>query len=84
MGILAMIIIGFLVGLVARLVKPGRDEMGFVFTTLLGIGGAIVGGFLGRLLGLYQIGEPAGFIASVIGAIVLLFIVQGLFKRRTA
>ncbi|MBX3016916.1 MAG: GlsB/YeaQ/YmgE family stress response membrane protein [Bdellovibrionaceae bacterium] len=83
MGILAMIIIGFIVGLVARLLKPGRDKMGFVFTTLLGIGGALVGGFLGRLLGLYEVGEPAGFIASIIGAVLLLFVVQGFFTKRT-
>lgn len=84
MGILAMIVIGFIVGLIARMLKPGRDSMGFIFTTLLGIGGAVVGGFLGRMLGLYEIGEPAGFIASVIGAVLLLFLVQGVFVRRTA
>ncbi|MBC75816.1 MAG: GlsB/YeaQ/YmgE family stress response membrane protein [Halobacteriovoraceae bacterium] len=76
MGILWMIIIGFLAGLVARLLKPGKDDMGFIMTTLLGIAGAFIGGMLGRATGIYEATEPAGFIAAVVGAILLLFIVQ--------
>lgn len=83
MGILYMIIVGFFVGLVARFLKPGRDQMGMIMTTLLGVCGALLGGFLGRVLGLYEIGEPAGFIGAVIGAFLLLFVVQGLSARRT-
>lgn len=76
-----MILIGFVVGLVARMIKPGNDKMGFIFTTLIGILGSFVGAFLGRALGLYRADEPAGFIAAVIGAILLLTAVQ-LFRRR--
>lgn len=82
MEIIGMIVIGFIVGALARLVKPGRDSMGFIFTTLLGIAGAVVGGFMGRMMGIYQFGEPAGWIASILGAVVLLLLVQGLFRNR--
>jgi len=84
MGIIAMIVIGFVVGVIARLLKPGPDSMGFIFTTLLGIAGAVIAGFLGRILGLYEVNQPVGFIASVVGAMLLLFIIQGVFNRRTA
>ncbi len=83
MAVIAAIIIGFFVGLIARFLKPGRDKMGFVLTTLLGIAGALFGGFLGRAVGVYQPDEPAGFFASVIGAILLLAIVQFFTRRRT-
>lgn len=82
MGILMMIVIGFLVGLVARFLKPGRDSMGFIMTTLLGIIGAVVGGYLGRAMGLYEVGEPAGFLASVLGAMLVLFVVQAIGMRK--
>jgi len=82
MEILGMILVGFIVGLIARAVKPGNDRMGIIMTTLLGIAGAFVAGFLGQALGLYTAGEPAGWIASVIGAVLLLFIV-GMFRGRT-
>jgi uncharacterized membrane protein YeaQ/YmgE (transglycosylase-associated protein family) len=81
MEILGMILVGFVVGLIARAVKPGNDRMGIIMTTLLGIAGAFVAGFLGQALGLYTAGEPAGWIASVIGAVLLLFIV-GMFRGR--
>ena len=74
MGILGWILFGLIVGAVAKLVMPGRDPGGLLVTILLGIVGALVGGFIGRLLGLYQRGESAGFIMATIGAIVLLFI----------
>ena len=71
------IIIGFVVGLVARAVMPGVQHIGFIMTTLLGIGGSIVGGLIGRLFSKPAPGSafhPAGFILSIIGAIILLFI----------
>ncbi|RYF17301.1 MAG: GlsB/YeaQ/YmgE family stress response membrane protein [Comamonadaceae bacterium] len=82
MEILGMILVGFVVGLIARAVKPGNDRMGIIMTTLLGIAGAFLAGFLGQALGLYTAGEPAGWIASVIGAVLLLFIV-GLVRGRS-
>lgn len=74
MGLLWTIIIGFLVGLIARAVMPGRQIMGIIMTTLLGIGGSLLAGYAGQLLGYYRLGEPVGFVASVVGALVLLFI----------
>ena len=76
MEIVTMIIVGFIVGLIARALKPGNDRMGIIMTTLVGIAGAFLAGFAGQAMGLYTAGEPAGWIASVIGAIVLLFIVS--------
>ena len=81
MHILWTIIIGFIVGLLARAVKPGSDKMGVIMTTLLGIGGALAAKFVGQQLGWYTPNEAAGFIASVVGAIVLL-LVFGLVRRR--
>jgi uncharacterized membrane protein YeaQ/YmgE (transglycosylase-associated protein family) len=74
MHILWTLIIGLVVGAIAKLVMPGRDPGGFIVTILLGIAGAFVAGFLGRSMGWYAEGEPAGFIASVVGAILLLLI----------
>lgn len=75
MSIIGTIIVGFIVGLIARALKPGNDSMGIIMTTLLGIAGAFVARFLGQAMGLYGPNEAAGWIASVIGAIVLLFVV---------
>ena len=74
LAILGWILFGLIVGAIAKLVMPGRDPGGLVVTSLLGIVGALVGGFIGRLLGLYQRSESAGFIMATIGAIVILFI----------
>ncbi len=82
MHIIATIIIGFLVGLVAKVLMPGRDPKGFIITTLLGIVGAVVATYLGRALGLYGPGESAGFIGAVIGAIILLVIYHLAVGRR--
>lgn len=82
MGILITIILGFFVGLIARFLKPGDDSMGFIMTTLLGIAGAFVGGYLGQAFGFYQVGEPVGFFGSVIGAILVLLIVGLLLGNR--
>ena len=71
------IIVGFVIGLVARAVMPGAQSMGLIMTTLLGIGGVVVGGFIGRLFSKPEPGSafhPAGFIMSVIGAIIVLFL----------
>jgi uncharacterized membrane protein YeaQ/YmgE (transglycosylase-associated protein family) len=74
MGLLWTVIIGFLVGLIARAVMPGRQIMGIILTTLLGIGGALLAGYAGQLLGYYKLGDPVGFVASVVGALVILFL----------
>ena len=72
MTILWTIIIGFVIGLIARALMPGRDPAGFIITTVLGIAGALLGSLIGRVLGFYGEGEPAGLILSVLGAILLL------------
>ena len=82
MSIIGTIIVGFIVGLIARAVKPGNDRMGIIMTTLLGIAGAFLARFAGQGMGLYGPNEPAGWIASVIGAVLLLFIV-GLIRGRS-
>lgn len=75
MGIIITIIIGFVVGLVARAILPGTQSLGFILTTVLGIVGALVAGYIGQAMGWYAQGEPAGFIASVVGAILVLIVV---------
>ena len=82
MSIIGTILVGFIVGLIARAVKPGNDRMGIIMTTLLGIAGAFLARFIGQGMGLYGPNEPAGWIASVIGAIILLFI-YGLVRGRS-
>lgn len=74
-GIIGMIVIGFIVGLVARAILPGTQSLGFILTTLLGIAGSFLAGYAGQVFGLYQAGEGAGFLGSVVGAMLLLFIV---------
>lgn len=81
MGILGTLIIGLLVGIIARLLKPGRSGLGIIMTIILGIAGSVVATYGGQALGIYQAGQPAGFIGAVVGAIVLLFIVEALNKR---
>jgi uncharacterized membrane protein YeaQ/YmgE (transglycosylase-associated protein family) len=74
MEIIGTIVVGFIVGLIARALKPGNDRMGIIMTTLIGIAGAFLARYAGQAMGLYTPNEPAGWIASVIGAVVLLFI----------
>lgn len=74
MSFLWTVLVGLVVGIVAKLLHPGRENMGFIMTILLGVGGSFVAGFAGKALGWYQPDEGAGFIASVIGAIILLVI----------
>jgi uncharacterized membrane protein YeaQ/YmgE (transglycosylase-associated protein family) len=73
MGILWTIVLGFVIGVIAKLLHPGKDNMGFIMTVLLGIGGSFLAGVIGQALGWYQAGEGAGFIASVVVAILLLW-----------
>jgi len=82
MGVLGWVLFGLVVGIVAKLLMPGRDPGGFIVTTLLGIVGAVIGGFLGRSLGLYGPGEAAGFLMATLGAVVLLFLYR--MMRRPA
>lgn len=74
MGIVWTIVLGFVIGVIAKLLHPGKENMGFIMTILLGIAGAFTAGLVGQLLGWYQAGEGAGFIASVIASILLLVI----------
>lgn len=78
MSIIGTIIIGLIVGLVARLLHPGKDGLGLIMTSLLGIAGSVLATFGGQALGIYRAGEPAGFVGAVIGAIVILFVVARL------
>jgi uncharacterized membrane protein YeaQ/YmgE (transglycosylase-associated protein family) len=82
MSIVWTILIGFVVGLVARAVKPGDDSAGFIITTIIGIAGSLIATYIGQAMGWYIAGQGAGFIASVLGAIVLL-ILYGLIKRKS-
>ncbi len=74
MGILGWIVFGLIVGVVAKLLMPGRDPGGFIVTIILGIVGALLGGFIGRAVGWYGPNDPVGFVLAVVGAIVLLVI----------
>lgn len=81
-AILWTLIIGLVIGAIAKLLMPGRDPGGCIITMLLGIAGAFIAGYLGRVLGWYQPGQPAGFIASVIGAMLLLLIYRMIAGKR--
>jgi uncharacterized membrane protein YeaQ/YmgE (transglycosylase-associated protein family) len=82
-GILGWIFFGLIVGAIAKLLMPGRDPGGFVVTILLGIAGAVLGGWMGRILGLYREGEGAGFFMALIGSVVLLALYRVIARRRT-
>lgn len=85
MSIIGTIVVGFIVGLLARALKPGDDKLGLIMTTLLGIAGAFLARYAGAEMGLYGPNEPAGWIASVIGAVILLVIysmIRGSSQRR--
>ncbi len=82
-GVIGWIIFGLIVGVIAKLLMPGRDPGGFIITMLLGIAGALLGGFVGRSLGWYGPNDSAGFFMSLLGAIVLLALYRLLFVRRT-
>lgn len=82
MEIIYAILIGLGVGIVAKFLMPGKDPGGFIITTLLGIAGAIVAKYLGQAMGWYGPGEPVGFIAAVVGAVILLVLYRVLVGRR--
>jgi uncharacterized membrane protein YeaQ/YmgE (transglycosylase-associated protein family) len=84
MGILGWILFGLIAGVIAKLVMPGRDPGGIIVTILLGIAGALLGGFIGQALGFYGDGEGAGMLMSILGAIILLAIYRMMVGRRTA
>ena len=84
MGIIGWILFGLVVGIVGKLLMPGRDPGGFILTIILGIAGALLGGFVGQSLGLYREGEPAGFLMAVVGSIILLLIYRLFLGSRRA
>jgi uncharacterized membrane protein YeaQ/YmgE (transglycosylase-associated protein family) len=83
MGIIGWILFGLIVGALAKLVMPGKDPGGIIVTMLLGIAGAVLGGFVGRAMGFYNEGEPAGFLMAFLGAIILLALYRMMVGRRT-
>ncbi len=83
MGIIWTIVLGLVIGVIAKLVHPGKENMGILMTILLGIGGSFLAGVIGQSIGWYKAGEGAGFIASVIVAIILL-VIYGKIRGRTS
>jgi len=83
LSILGTIVVGFIVGLIARAVKPGDDKLGFIMTTLLGVAGAFLARYIGVAMGWYQQADVAGWLASIAGAIVLL-VIYGLVKGKSS
>jgi len=81
-GIVGWIVFGLIVGVIAKLLMPGRDPGGFIVTMLLGIAGALLGGFIGRAMGFYGPNEGAGWIISILGAVILLALYRMMMRRR--
>lgn len=81
MSIIALIVSGLIIGVIAKLLMPGRDPGGFIITILLGIAGMFLGSYVGRALGLYKPGQTAGWIVSILGALVLLALYHLFFRR---
>jgi uncharacterized membrane protein YeaQ/YmgE (transglycosylase-associated protein family) len=82
MSVLGWILFGLIVGIVGKFLMPGRDPGGFIVTILLGVAGALVGGYIGRALGMYREDDPVGFVMAVIGSIVLLALYRLFIGRR--
>jgi uncharacterized membrane protein YeaQ/YmgE (transglycosylase-associated protein family) len=82
LSLISTIVIGFVVGLIARAVKPGDDKLGLIMTAVLGVAGSFVASYAGEALGLYKQGDAAGFIASVVGAVILL-VIYGLVVKKS-
>lgn len=83
MGVIWTIVLGFVIGVIAKLIHPGKEKMGFTMTILFGIAGSFLAGVIGQFLGWYKAGQGAGFIASVIVAIILL-VIYGKIKGKTS
>ena len=83
MGIIWTLLIGLIVGLIARAVMPGEQKFGWIMTAVLGVAGSFLASFIGKALGMYGDGSPAGWIASVIGAVVLL-IIYGMVQKKSS
>jgi len=81
-SIISTILVGLIVGAIAKLLTPGKDPGGFIVTILLGIAGALIATYLGQAVGWYKPGQPAGWIMSIVGAIILLLLYRLLFKRK--
>ncbi len=81
MGWISTIIVGFIVGVLAKILHPGKDNLGFIMTSLLGIAGAFLAGVVGQTLGWYEVGQPAGWIASTLAAVVILIFYTRVIKR---
>ena len=82
MSIIGTILVGLIVGLIARAIKPGKDAMGWIMTIILGIAGSFLAGYVGQSMGWYAVGEPAGWIASIVGAIILLVLYNLVTRRK--
>lgn len=80
-SIIGTILIGLVIGFIARAVKPGDDKLGWIMTAILGVAGSFLAGYAGAAMGWYQPGQPAGWIASVVGAVILLFIYSLVAKK---
>ncbi|MDY0107799.1 MAG: GlsB/YeaQ/YmgE family stress response membrane protein [Giesbergeria sp.] len=83
LSLIGSLFIGLIVGFIARAVKPGDDKLGWIMTAVLGVAGSFLANYVGQALGWYQAGETAGFVASVVGAVVLLFI-YGMVKGKAS
>jgi len=84
MSVILFLVFGLIVGALARLIVPGRDPGGWVISMLIGVVGSMLGGFLGRAVGLYNEGEPAGFVMSLLGAVILVGAYHAIAKRAVA
>lgn len=82
MEILSWIVFGLVIGIIAKVLMPGKDPGGFIVTTLLGVAGAMIGGFIGRTMGVYGEGQSAGWIMSILGAVLLLALYRMMVRRR--
>ena len=83
MGIIWTILIGFVVGLLAKMLTPGKDPSGFFITAIIGIAGSLLATYGGQALGLYAVGQPAGFLGSLVGAIILLVLYHVIARKST-